>query len=116
VGDPVGDPAGDRTLVVRHGKSAFVNPRRYGAITSYDHARWRLSVFTREEADAIVAYLRFKRDSDPDVIDKAAIDAALESFWLERARTAPPAESLERHLSEQEEYLAATRQRFEGGP
>ena len=116
VGDRVGDPAGGRTLVVRHGKSAFVNPRRYGAITSYDYARWRLSVFTREEAGAIVAYLRFKRDSDPDVIDKAAIDAALESFWLERARTAPPAESLERHLSEQEEYLAATRQRFKGGP
>ena len=45
-----------------------------------------------------------------------AIDAALESFWLERARTAPPAESLDRHLSEQEEYLAATRQRFKGGP
>ncbi len=116
VGDPVGDPAEDRTLVVRHGKSAFVNPRRYGAITSYDYARWRLSVFTREEAGAIVAYLRFKRDSDPDVIDKAAIDAALESFWLERARTAPSSASLERHLSEQEEYLAATRQRFEGGP
>jgi hypothetical protein len=27
-------PAGDRTLVVRHGRSAFVNPRRYGAMTS----------------------------------------------------------------------------------
>jgi hypothetical protein len=39
---PVGDPAGDRTLVVRHGKSAFINPRRYGAMTSYDYARWRL--------------------------------------------------------------------------
>ena len=36
-------PAGDRTLVMRHGGSAFVNPRRYGAMTSYDYARWRLS-------------------------------------------------------------------------
>jgi hypothetical protein len=100
-------PAGDRTLQMRHGRSAFINPRRYGAMTSYDYARFRLSVFTREEATAIVAYLEFKRDSDPDVIDRESIDAALDSFWLERARTAPRAESLEQHIAEQEEYLAA---------
>jgi hypothetical protein len=100
-------PAGDRTLQMRHGRSAFINPRRYGAMTSYDYARCRLSVFTREEANAIVAYLEFERDLDPDVIDKTAIDAALTSFWLERARTAPPARSLEQHIAEQEEYLAA---------
>src|SRR5829696_426301 len=100
-------PAGDRTLVIRHGRSAFVNPRRYGAMTSYDYARYRLSVFTREEANAIVAYLEFKRDSDPDVIDRKAIDEALDSFWLERARTAPRAASLAQHLAEYEEYLAA---------
>ncbi len=102
-------PAGDRTLTIRYGKSAFINPRRYGAMTSYDYARYRLSVFTREEAGAIVAYLEFKRDADPDVIDKQAVDAALESFWLERARTAPPAQSLRQHVAEQEQYLAAIR-------
>ena len=100
-------PAGGRTLVMKHGRSAFINPRRYGAMTSHDYARYRLSVFTREEANAIVAYLEFKRDLDPDVIDRRAIDAALDSFWLERVRTAPPAESLEQYLAEQEEYLAA---------
>ena len=100
-------PAGDRTLVIRHGRSAFINPRRYGAMTSYDYARWRLSVFTREEANAIVAYLEFKRDLDPNVIDRTAIDAALKSFWLERARTAPQARSLEQHIAEQQAYLAA---------
>ena len=100
-------PAGDRTLVMKHGRSAFINPRRYGAMTSHDYARYRLSVFTREEANAIVAFLEFKRDLDPDVIDRRAIDAALDSFWLERVRTAPPAESLEQYLAEQEEYLAA---------
>ena len=100
-------PAGDRTLQMRQGRSAFINPRRYGAMTSYDYARYRLSVFTREEAGAIVAYLEFKRDSDHDVVDKTSIDAALESFWLERARTAPPDESLTQHMAEQEEYLAA---------
>jgi len=108
-------PAGDRTLQMRHGRSAFINPRRYGAMTSYDFARCRLSIFTREEANAIVTYLEFKRDSDPDVIDKTAIDTALTSFWLERARTAPQAESLEQHMAEQEEYLAALRSEVEDG-
>jgi hypothetical protein len=37
------------------------------------------------------------------------IDAALKTFWLERERTAPPAETLKQHLAEQEEYLAAVR-------
>jgi hypothetical protein len=108
-------PAGNRTLEMRHGRSAFINPRRYGAMTSYDYARYRLSVFTREEATAIVAYLEFKRDQDPDVIDKAAIAAALDSFWSERAQTAPPAASLEQHMAEQEEYLAAIRPDIEDG-
>ena len=102
-------PTNDGTLAIKHGKSAFMNPRRYGAMTSYDYARYRLSIFTREEAGAIVAYLEFKRDSDPDVIDKEAIDAALDSFWLERARTAPRAESLRQQIEQQEEYLEAIR-------
>jgi hypothetical protein len=107
--------AGDRTLSLRHGRTAFVNPRRYGAMTSYDYARYRLSVFTREEAGAIVVYLEYKRDSDPDLIDPEAIDAALESFWQERARTAPRAAGLARYLAEQEEYLAAVSPPIEGG-
>jgi hypothetical protein len=102
-------PAGERTVEIRHGRSAFINPRRYGAMTSYDYARWRLSVFTREEATAIVAYLQFKRDQDPDVIDRPAIDAALKAFWLERSRTAPQAASLDQHIADQEEYLATIR-------
>jgi Family of unknown function (DUF6714) len=48
-------PGGDRTLVMRHGKSSLMNPRRYGSMASYDYARYRRSIFTREEADAIVA-------------------------------------------------------------
>ena len=108
-------PAGDRTLTIKHGKSAFLNPRRYGAMTSYDYARYHLSIFTREEAGAIVAYLEFKRDADPDVIDKQAIEAALDSFWLERAQTAPPSQSLRQHVAEQEQYLAAIRPDIEDG-
>jgi hypothetical protein len=108
-------PAGDRMLVMKHGGSAFINPRRYGAMTSYDYARYRLSIFTREEASAIVAYLEFKRDLDPNVIDRTAIDAALQSFWLKRARTAPQARRLEQHIAEQQEYLAAISPDIEGG-
>jgi hypothetical protein len=108
-------PANGRTFVMRYGKSAFINPRRYGAATFYEYARYRLSIFTREEASAIVAYLRFKRDLDPDVFDREAIEAALNLFWLEREQRAPPAASLEKHIAEQEEYLAAIRSRTEGG-
>jgi hypothetical protein len=102
-------PTRERVFVMRNGKSAFINPRRYGAATFYDYARYRLSVFTREEASAIVAYLEFKRDLDQDVFDTAAIDAALDAFWLGRAQMAPRAESLEQHVREQEECLAAIR-------
>ena len=103
----------DRVFVVRKGKSALINPRRYGAATFYDYTRYRLSVFTREEASAIVAYLRFKRDFDRDVFDKAGIDAALDLFWLERADKAPSAESLKQHVAEQEELLDAMRSESE---
>ena len=108
-------PAGDHTLLMKHGRSALLNPRRFGAMTFYDYARYRLSVFTREEASAIVAYLEYKRDSDPNVIDTQDIDAALESFWLERSQTAPQAESLGEHIAQQEEYLAAIRSRTQKG-
>ena len=100
-------PTKTRVFVRKTGRTAFVNPKRYGAITFYDYACWRLSVFTREEAQAIVAYLRYRRDSDPHSVDKEQIEAALNLYWLERAKNAPPAESLKQHLIEEEEYLAA---------
>jgi hypothetical protein len=102
-------PIKGRVFVMRSGKSAFINPRRYGAATVYDYARYRLSVFTREEASAIAAYLQFKRNADTSRIDHAAIEAALQGFWWERAQTAPMAASLTQHLADQEAYLAATR-------
>jgi hypothetical protein len=96
-----------RVFLVKIGKSVLVNPRRYGALATYDYARYRLSVFAREEAAAIVAYLKYKRDCDEDGFNTAAIDAALSLFWLERAETAPTVEELRRHVKEQEEYFAA---------
>jgi hypothetical protein len=105
----------ERVFIRRTGRTAFVNPKRYGAITFYDYACWRLSVFTREEAQAIVAYLRYKRDSDPHNLGQNQIDAALNLYWLERAKNAPPAESLRQHLIEEEEYLAAISADFDLG-
>jgi hypothetical protein len=98
-------PTKVRTFRIKFGKSRLVNPRRYGAMTSYDYARYRLSVFTREEAQAIVAYLEFKRQADS--LEQERIDAALNGFWRERARSAPKSEELKHYLKEQEEYLAA---------
>jgi len=100
-------PTKTRAFVRKTGRTAFVNPRRYGGMTFYDYARWRLSAFTREEARAIVAYLKYKRDSDPLDLHTQEIKAALNLFWLERAENAPPAESLRQHLAEEAEYLAA---------
>jgi hypothetical protein len=98
--------AGSRQFERVVGGSSFVNPRRYGAATFYDYARWHLSIFAREEVEAIVAYLKYKRDSDPQGIQRDEIGAALSSFWLERAQNAPTADDLARYVAEEEDYLA----------
>ena len=99
-------PGGTRTVVRRFGKSTLVNPRRYGAMTSYDYARYRLSIFTKEEGQAIVGYLRYKRDADPHKINKGAIDGALNLYWLDRAADAPVADSLKHHVEEEANFIA----------
>lgn len=103
-------PAGGRRFTIRSGRSAFVNPRRYGAMTFGDHARARLSVFAREEAAAIVEYLKFRRSGDTDGIQRPDIEAALDGFWRQRAHTAPTQADLRRHLDEQAAYLEAINQ------
>jgi hypothetical protein len=98
-------PVGSRVFVIRRGKSSLINPRRYGAATFEDYARYRLSIFTRDEAAAIVAYLKFKGEQDD--YERARVEAALDGFWLRRASSAPTAETLQRHLAEEREYLEA---------
>lgn len=89
------------------GQTVLLNPRRYGAMTFYDYARFRLSIFTREEAQAIVTYLQYKQAADPYKLHQREIEAALKLYWLERAKNAPLAASLRQHLTEEAEYLAA---------
>jgi len=104
-------PVGERVFAIQNGKSTLINPRRYGAATTGDYASYRLSVFTQEEAGAIIAYLEYKRDYEPGSLDQPRIDAALKSFWRKRARTAPSADILRRHLANENEYLEAIRSR-----
>ncbi len=101
-------------LTRKFGKSVLVNPRRYGAMTSYDYARYRLSIFTKEEAGAIIAYLRYKYDSDSFGVDRDRIDGALTGYWIERAAKAPSAKSLRQHMDEEEKYMANFRCRDRG--
>ncbi len=89
------------------GKSELVNPRRYGAMTFHDYARYRLSVFTREEAAAICTYLEYRTHAATHDFEKPHLQAALDAFWLERARSAPTAESLRQYLAEQAEFIEA---------
>ena len=102
----------DRAFTVRTGKTVLINPRRYGAMTSYDYARYRLSVFTREESGAIVEYLKYQREHADLERVKTFIEAALDLFWLDRAKNAPTDEELKRHLQEQKEYLDAVRRQL----
>ena len=78
-------------------------------MTSHDCARFRLSVFAREEAAAIVRYLEYKRALDPAGFVNAAIDAALDLFWRERASSAPTAADRAAHVAEDQAFLDAVR-------
>jgi hypothetical protein len=99
--------AGEKTIDRAIGKSVLLNPRRYGAVTFFDYARFRLSVFAREEAQAIVAYLQHQRDTDREGITRDEITAALDAFWLDRAAHAPDHDALDVHLVREAEELAA---------
>jgi hypothetical protein len=106
-------PVGEQVFRITSGKSALINPRRYGAATFFDYARYRFSVFTREEAGAIAAYLQHKQDSG-ETFDLAPIEAALNHFWLERAQMAPTRDDLRQNLEDQAAYLKAIQE--QSGP
>ena len=63
-----------------------INPGRYGLLTWFDYARDRFSVFTREEAHAIVNYLKFKLDAADTDFERESINQALHNFWEDAAR------------------------------
>lgn len=95
----------NRSFVMKSGRSQLVNPRLYGASSFLDYARYRLSVFTREEAQAIVSYLEYKQIYDE--CESNRIEQALNDYWRERARNAPSNQDLQEYIREQEKYLRA---------
>jgi hypothetical protein len=95
----------DRKFQIKSGKSQLLNPNLYGAATFLDYAHYRLSIFTREEARAIVAYLEFKQSRES--ADRDRIESAFDQFWRERARTAPTASDLRDYIKSKKEYIAA---------
>ena len=103
-----GDPG--HPLLRRFGGSKLLNPRRYGAALVRDFGVCRLSVFSREEACAIVEYLRFKQRGD--IMYAAQVQAALDAFWLDRAARAPTADDLQAYLEEEERYTAYLRRKY----
>ena len=97
--------AGGRTWRRRHGGDTLLNPRRYGAVTWRDYERYRLSVFSREEAVAIVSYLRWRAGRDDD--DRPEVETALKEFWLERAQRAPSSAALAAHVADEQAFVDA---------
>jgi len=97
--------AGGERFDGRHGAGELLNPLRYGAMRNADYARFRLSVFTREEAIAIVAYLEWRAGIDDH--DRPHIEAALTAYWRERMASAPTQHAIAAHLAERARYLAA---------
>lgn len=87
------------------GGDTLLNPRRYGAITFEDYARFRLSVFCREEARALADYLQHRGRTASLEHERDTIEAALERFWLARADAAPTRAELDAHLADVETPL-----------
>jgi Family of unknown function (DUF6714) len=104
-------PVGRTSVIRRSGGDVLMNPRRLGALTFEDQARHRLGVFCREEAQALVGYLRHRREAATLKLERETIDAALERFWLARADTAPTREDLAAHLADEDAFRRALRSR-----
>lgn len=100
-------PTGAGGFQKRVGGTVPMNPLRYGAMTAEDYARFRLSVFAREEATAIAAYLQYRYDQNPHDDQAPAIAAALTQFWQNRAATAPTQAELVDHLRREAAFMDA---------
>ena len=96
-------PVAGQTFSKHTGGDTLINPQRYGAISAKDYNRYRLSVFCRVEAAAIVAYLHYTQTKQAD----PATTAALEDFWLARAEQAPTSIDLAEHLDREHAFLTA---------
>ena len=104
---------GGETFIRASGRTRLINPLRYGALTFLDYARHRLSVFCREEAAAILAYLEFAHEAPWHEYSREAIERAIADFWKARAGGAPDRGSLQRHNAEERAFSDAILRRRE---
>jgi hypothetical protein len=77
----------DPVFYLTHGldessRAVLINPNRYGEQTWLDYARERFAAITRDQAQAIVSYLKWKRDTDS--FGRTNIEEALDSYWSAR--------------------------------
>jgi hypothetical protein len=108
--------AGGEVFTRRFGASVLIHPDRYGAMRAVDLSRFRLSVFAREEAAVIVAYLNFRKARSEDAgVDGREIDRALESFWIPRSHEAPTQAELAAHTAGEARFAAAIRRDLDAG-
>ena len=63
---------------------------------SYVKREGKASCLTKEEAEAIAAYLEYTRDADSHGLNAEEINAALNSFWRDRAATGPTHQAVRR--------------------
>jgi hypothetical protein len=61
---------------------------QYGERTRLAHAVHRFAMFTRAQAQAIAAYLRFRCEVEPEGTPPM-IEQALNNYWLRRAEARP---------------------------
>jgi hypothetical protein len=59
-----------------------INPRRYGERTWFHHSSCKCAMFTKTEVAAIVAYLRFRAESDD--FHRESIEQAIRNYWIPR--------------------------------
>jgi len=98
-------PAGQRIYVKTIGKSAFINPRRYGAMTWHDHAHCRLSVFTRGGSASHRGLSGMQTGCGSHDLNTEAIKAALDCFWRDRAANGSTYQAIRQYRNEDAEYL-----------
>jgi hypothetical protein len=102
-----------QTFIRASGRTRLINPLRYGALTFLDYARHRLSVFCREEAAAILAYLEFAYEAPWHEYSRDAIETAIADFWQARASGAPDRALLQQHNAEERAFSDAILRRRE---
>jgi hypothetical protein len=68
-------------------RNTKVNPARYGERTWFDASCYRFSIFTTDQAQAIIAYLRYRLVNEELPECRKQIEEALQNYWLGRAGT-----------------------------